>query len=190
MTKRTKATKAVTADKDNHDLLLRHEVFIEAYLGCLNGTQAYQEAYPGVDYNTASVNASKLLRNTKIKAELEKRFSQLTMGKKEVLARLMKLANASLLPFIKVDDDGFVYFNFADPAAKHHLYLVKKIKSKKQESYNEKTGQGNEEKWIEVELHDAMKALELIGKYHALFTDKTEQTDRKIIRVTIAKQDE
>jgi hypothetical protein len=32
--------------------------------------------------------------------------------------------------------------------------------------------------------------LELIGKYHALFTEKVERTEKKVIHVTIGKGDE
>jgi phage terminase small subunit len=171
------------------DILLKHEAFIESYLECLNGTQAWQDVHPEADINTAAASASRLLRNVKIKAELERRFKERTMSKYEVLERLRSIANATLYPFVKVDDDGHIYFNFSDKEAKKHLYLVKKLKSKKQESFNEKSGEAREEKWIEVELHDALKAVELIGKYYALFTDKTETTEKKIIEVTFRDND-
>ena len=171
------------------DLLLRHQVFIEEYLVCMNGTQAWQLAYPDASYDVAASSSSRLLRNVKIRAELERRFGEQVMGKREVLKRLKDQANATLLPFVKVDDDGHIYFNFKDKEAKRHLHLIKKVKHKKHETYNEKSGEINEENWVEVELHDPQKALELIGKYHALFTDKTETTEKKVIRVTITKEE-
>lgn len=186
--KKKQAEKTETEQLDN--MVLKHMPFIEAYLECMNGTQAYQIANPEADTNTAAVSASRLLRNDKIKAYLEARFKELTMGKHEVIKRLRDIANASLFPFVKVEDDGHVYFNFADPEAKKHLYLVRKLKSKKQDQYNEKTGQSNSEKWIEVELHDAMKALELIGRIHALFTDKVDMTEKKHIRITFVKDND
>lgn len=169
------------------DLIIRHEFFIECYLRSFNGTLAYMEAYPDSTYDAASVSAHRLLRNDKIRAELERRFKSATMGKFEVLERLKAVANANLLPFIKIEDDGTILFNFKDPDAKRHLYLVKKIKSNKKERI--KGDEVSNEQWVEVELHDALKALELIGKYHALFTEKVIQTDRKIIKVTIKKED-
>lgn len=170
------------------DLLLRHEKFIDAYLECLNGTQAWQDVHPEASYAVASQSASRLLRNVKIKAELERRFSELTMGKKEVLARLRAIANATLFPFIKIEDEK-AFINLADPNAKKHLYLIKKFKHSSRDTANEKTGQVSSENWAEIELHDAMRALELIGKYHALFTEKTDSTEKKVIRVTIRKED-
>lgn len=178
----------LSQDKSN-DLLLRHEAFIEAYLGCLNGTQAWMEVHPEASYNVASQSSSRLLRNVKIKAELDKRFGELTMGKKEVLARLRNIANATLYPFIKVEDNK-VYIDLNDRAAKQHLYLIRKIKKQSKETSNEKQQTYTNEDWWEIELHDAMRALELIGKYHALFTDKTQSTERKIIKVTVKKDEE
>lgn len=170
------------------DLLLRHELFINEYLQCFNGTQAYKSAHPDVSDNHAAVEAHRLLRNPKIKAELERRFKEATMGKFEVLERLRAVANANLLPFVRIEDDGTVLFNFADQEAKRHFYLIKKIKSKKNETYNAKTDETSTDNWIEVELHDALKALELIGKYHALFTEKVVSTEKKIIKVTIKNE--
>lgn len=186
--KKQKEPEDLVNDKSS-DFLLKHTPFIEEYIICLNGTQAWQIVHPGTASNVAATCASRLLRNANIKRELERRFKENVMSKNEVLERLRSMANATLHPFIKIESDGHVYFNFADKEAQKHIHLIRKIKSKKQESYNEKTGQSNEEKWIEVELHDAMKAVELIGKYHALFTDRTESNEKKTIRVTIKKEE-
>lgn len=190
--KQVKKTKKQAEDLLNDkssDLLLRHEKFIEEYLVCMNGTLAWQLAYPNSSYEVAAASASRLLRNVKIKAELEKRFSEEVMGKKEVLKRLRDQANATLHPFVKVDDDGHIYFNFKDKEAKRNFHLIKRVKHRKSENYNEKSGDYNEEHWVEVELHDPQKALELIGRYHALFTDKVVSTDKKVIKVTLKKEE-
>lgn len=191
MSKRS-AKKVIEQEEDllndtSPEMLLRHRSFIDNYLICFNGTQAYQLAHPDCTYDSASVSSSRLLRNVKIKAELEKRFKEKVMSKNEVLSRLQDQAHATLLPFVKVDDEGYTYFNFKDPEAKKHFHLIKKVKHRKSESSNEKTGQYNMEHWVEVELHDPQRALELIGKYHALFTDKAEVTEKRIIKVTFIK---
>jgi len=188
---KTKKEKDIDLLSDtSEDLLLRHEVFIEEYLQCFNGTLAWQLSHPGAGYDVASQSASRLLRNVKIKAELERRFNEQAMRKSEVIARLTDQAGATLYPFVKVDDDGHIYFNFKDKEAKKHFHLIKKVKHRKLETYNEKSGESREENWVEVELHDPQKALELLGRYHVLFTDKTESTERKVIRVTIRKEND
>lgn len=183
---KNKEKKVTTLDEP--DFLLSHEAFMEAYLRSFNGTLAYMEAYPESTYDAASVSAHRLLRNDKIRAELERRFKSATMGKFEVLERLKAVANATLFPFVKVEDDGTVLFNFSDPDAKRHFHLIKKIKSRKKETFNKDNAET--EQWIEVELHDALKALELIGKYHALFTEKVIQTEKKVIKVTFKKDND
>lgn len=189
-----KSTADKSKDKSNQikqdeglELLLRHEKFIEEYLSCFNGVLAYQLAYPDAEYDTARVNASRLLTNANIKRELEKRFAARMITKKEVLDRLLAQANASLLPFVKIDDEGHIYFNFKDPEAKRNFHLIKKVKHKKTITIH---GDGKEiEHWVEVDLHDPQKALELIGKYYALFTEKVQQTEKKIIHVTFKKEE-
>jgi len=89
---------------------------------------------------------------------------------------------------VLVDNDGHIYFNFSDPEAKKHMYLIRRIKSRKHETASEKSS--SVEKWIEDELHDAQRALELIGKYHVLFTEKVEGTEKKVIHGTIGNSDE
>jgi phage terminase small subunit len=52
-------------DKQN-ELTESQKVFCNEYILDYNGTRAYQVAYPESSYNTAKVNASKLLTNTNI----------------------------------------------------------------------------------------------------------------------------
>jgi phage terminase small subunit len=48
------------------ELTESQKVFCNEYILDYNGTRAYQVAYPESSYNTAKVNASKLLTNTNI----------------------------------------------------------------------------------------------------------------------------
>lgn len=162
--------------------------FAEEYLDCMNATQAYMSLHPESSYDAAKVSASRLLTNDNLRRYIKQRMAEETMPKEEVLKRLADQAKATLFPFVEVDEfDGRIYFNFKHPEAKQHLYLIKKLKHHKRESVSEKGS--SEENWIEVELHDAQKALELLGKYHALFVDKKEVTERRHILVTFRKED-
>lgn len=164
-------------------------LFCEEYLDCLNGTQAVLNLRPELTYASARMTASRLLTNDNIKAYLRKRMNEDIMPKEEVLKRLKAQAEANLFDFVKIDDDGLTYFNFKDPEAKKHFYLIRKIRHRKKETFNEKSGESTEENWVEVELHDAQKALELLGKYHALWTEKIDSTERKLIVVRIQRED-
>ena len=97
-TKKQKVAQARSPDVidelvENDELKDRQKAFCLYYLQRYNATWAYQQAY-GVDYETASVNGSKMLRNTKVK-------KQLTELKKQQSAELYATANDIMLNYLK-----------------------------------------------------------------------------------------
>lgn len=97
-TKKQKVVQARSPDVidelvNNDELKDRQKAFCLYYLQRYNATWAYQKAY-GVDYETASVNGSKMLRNTKVK-------KQLTELKKQQSAELYATANDIMLGYLK-----------------------------------------------------------------------------------------
>ena len=164
-------------DKKKKPLSEKHKKFVDEYLISWNATLAYQAAYPKASPVSARTLGANLLANVGIKSEISERMKARAMGADEVLARLAEQARGTHYPFIEVDNEGFVYFNFSDPEAKKHLYLIKKIKTKRQRMVR---GRGDdaqewEGEWVEVELHDPQRALELIGKHHNLFVDRDKE---------------
>ncbi len=171
----------------------KHKKFIEEYLISWNATAAYEATYPRASYESARRLGSQLLTNVDIQAAISDRLKQIAMGADEVLARLAEQARASHSPFIQVDDQGFVYFDFSHEEAKNHLHLIKKIKTKRQRLVHGK-GKDAEEwegEWVEVELHDPQRALELIGRHHNLFMDRDKEGNpiQPIVNVYIPKND-
>lgn len=171
----------------------KHKKFIEEYLISWNATAAYKATYPRATYGSARQLGSKLLTNVDIQAAISARLKQIAMGADEVLARLAEQARASHAPFIRIDGDGFVYFDFSHEDARNHLHLIKKIKTKRQRQVYGK-GEDAEEwegEWVEVELHDPQRALELIGKHHNLFMDRDKEGNpiQPIVNVYIPKND-
>jgi len=113
------------------------------------------------------------------------------MPANEVLARLADMARGSHRPFIRVSDDGFVYFDFSDPEAQKNLHLIKKIKTKRERRIEGK-GEEAEEwegEWVEVELHDAQSALVTLAKYHRLLTESIDLNAQGGITLTVKYQD-
>lgn len=147
--------------------------FCEAYLRLWNATQAALEAgySPKTSYSIGQEN----LKKPEIQVYLKRRLSEVTMSADEVLQRLADQARASLLPFIEVSDDGFVYFDFSHPDAKKYMHLIKKIKTKRERRIDGKgeSAQEWEGEWVEVELYDAQNALITLAKHHSLFSDHT-----------------
>lgn len=142
----------------------------------MNQTRAYLSLHPEAAYDTARATASVIFAKHNIRAEITRRLKENAMSSEEVLYRLGSVARAALMPFIRVDADGFVYFNFADPDAKRHMHIIKKLKSKRERRIDGKGEESGvwEGEWVEVELHDPLKALEMIGKQHRLFTERLE----------------
>jgi len=99
------------------------------------------------------------------------------------------MARAELMPFIRIDDDGFTYFNFSDPEAKEYMWLIKKMKTKRERRVG--GDEAWEGEWVEVELHDAQAALRDILKMHGKFVDKVDlTTGGEKITVTIRDENE
>lgn len=177
--------------KKGKTLTDKEEAFCREYVIDWNATRAaidagYSKKMAG---SIGSQNAKKLHIQEKIKGLLKEKV----MDRDEVLARLADQARATHYPFIRIDADGFVYFDFSDDEAKKHFHLIKKIKTKRQRQIFGKgdLAQEWEGEWVEVELHDPQRALELIGKHHSLFVDRDDKGNpiQPIVNVYIPKND-
>ena len=149
-----------------NDLSLRTNRFIDHWLKKGNGTEAARIAgFPGGDNALASA-ASRLLRNPKVAAEIKRRLGKHIASADEVLERLTAYARSDLTDVL--DSAG----NFDLKAAKQKR-ILKKLKGK---TRYETGPDGNSipVTEFEYEIHDPLAALEKMGKFHKLFTDKTE----------------
>lgn len=90
----------------------KQKIFADEYIISLNATQAYKKAYPNVKKDdAASVNGSKLLRNTKVKAyideQLEKLQSERVADQQEVLEFLTSVMRGEVTePLLVLDGEG------------------------------------------------------------------------------------
>ena len=131
----------------------RQQKFIEAYLVCLNATQAAVEAgyrdRPG-----AKVTGTRLTHNPIVRAEIDRRMkAEIRMSSEEILARLERIATSSAADFLEPGT-----FNLNADAVHRDGDLIQSV-------------------WFTAEgprlrLHDPLKALELLGKAKALFVDR------------------
>jgi phage terminase small subunit len=135
------------------------KAFIEHYLECWNATRAAEKADYGGDDNALAAAGSRLLRNVKIRRRIQERLNTKAMTADEVLARLSEHARGNIGDLL--DPSGMVL----DLGAAKEAGLTRLIKSI---SWT-KSG-------VRVEMYDAQAALALLGKAHALFTDKHETT--------------
>jgi phage terminase small subunit len=153
-------------------LTKKRQAWLDQYLQCWNATEAARR----VGYKHPNTQGPRLLVDVSIAAEIQKRLDEMVMSADEVLRLLSRQANASHKSWVKVDKDGHIYFDFSDPEAQKNIDLIKKIKTK---TRTEKAGEKSfEVEWVEVELYDSQRALELIGKHHGIFVDRHEITGK------------
>lgn len=152
----------------------KQRVFIEEYLQCWNATEAARRA--GYAEKYLHTNASKLLENTTIQDEIEKRIAEKAMSADEALLRLGDMARGDIADFMDITTVSY-NLNLHKAKEARLTKLIKKVKQKttifiaKKESDEDR--QVTE---LEIELYSAKDALVHLGRHHKLFTDKRELT--------------
>ena len=123
----------------------RHKIFADEWLIDMNGTRAYKVAYPNVKKDTtAATAAGRLLRNVEVKNYID---AQLEILKSERTADAQEVLE----------------------------FLASVMRGEQQEEVLKGIGMGEQTKTkIDVSAKDRIKAAELIGKRHALFTEKLD----------------
>lgn len=148
----------------------QEQMFVEKYfeLGFNQTKAAIAAAY---SKKSARNQAYRLMKKDDIRKAIELKLSELVMSKNEVLARLGAQAASDMGDFANVKS--------ARTLASHpNSNLIKKFKRTVTTTTTGKDAAKEtvtEEK-IELELYDAQGALVQIGRYHSLFTDKTDLT--------------
>lgn len=130
----------------------KQQIFADEWLKDLNGTRAYKVAYPNVKKDrVAATNASRLLTNANVKAY--------------------------------VDEQLEIMHNKRTATAQEVLeYLTAVMRGEHTEQTLIGLGEGAQGKTsIEVGAKDRLKAAELLGKRHALFTDKVDLNTGDIV---------
>lgn len=145
--------------------------FCDEYLIDLNATRAYKVAYSRCKKDeTANVNGSKLLRNTKVQEyiseRMKKREKRTEITQDMVIKELVKIA---FLDIRKLYTENGQLKNVADIDSE----TVGAISSL--ETLEEYDGYGDNREKIgdtqKVKLLDKTKALELLGKHLGMFSD-------------------
>ena len=142
-------------------LSIKHSKFVDEYLRCFNGTQAYLLVYPKATYESAKANSARLLTNDNIKAEITARLAEAHMTADEALKRLADMARGDVTEFIT----PFGAFDIEAVKAAGKGHLIKKIKQRT----ITKIGKGDEDEDTEVhdteiELYSAKDAIDTILK--------------------------
>lgn len=139
----------------------KQKVFVEEYLKCWNTAEASRRA--GYSERTARTNGSRLLTNADIKAYIEERLKEKILSSDEVLVRLSDQARANMADLINENGE----FDLMKAKRLGVTHLIQEIKVNKSGDKS-------------IKLYSAQSALQLTGKYHALFTDVTIKVEREL----------
>lgn len=185
--KAVKKKSKVSADT----LTPKQSLFIEKYLGeaHFNATKAAEMAGYSGSKNVLGVTAYDLLRNPKIKEQIDLTLSAMTMPANVVLTRLTEISEGKVTDFY--NEAGNFDLEMAKRNGKDHLLKKVKqkqtIRQKKTEVTENMRGFLAEDEIedieteteiifieTEFEMYSAHEALRDLGKHHKLFTDKFE----------------
>lgn len=161
--------------------------FVNQYFLCgFNATEAYQRAYGTEDYNSAAASASRLLKDVKVKQEIEARFEARAMSANEVIDRLSQIARADFGDCM--DDDGQIDIKKVKQARKTHL--IKKIKQRRFTTPTADADAPTLGQDLEVEFYSSHEALRDMAKIHSLFTEKNRVEDWRTDLIDLLKKGE
>ena len=170
----------------NEELNDKQRLFCVIYSRCLNATKAYQKVYH-CTYETAMVNGNKLLRNTKVKEQLDKLIAQDL--NKEFLQRTLiqkykDIALADIGDYLEFgvkqvpqwtqNEDGVdipvVDPNTGEQLIKEYSYVKLKDSVGLDTSLISEVSEGKD--GIKFKLADKMKAMDMLSKLSNLLSDE------------------
>lgn len=154
-------------------LSYKHQQFINEYLDCFNATEAYSRVYPSAKRETCLANGSKLLGNTRISEEIQRRLAKNVMSVDEALSRLTDMARTDITGFLVqtkyINEKGIeksvlgVDLEALQESGKG--YLIREL------SDSPKDG-------LKIKIHDAQSAISKILQIHGKVTGREEHRDK------------
>lgn len=129
------------------------EEFVVQFTRCRNGAEAARRA--GYSRHTARIQASRLLTNANILAEIQRRTKDNAMELDEALSRLADIARGSMEDFVSFTYEPYPDFVLDLGKARERgvLHLIKKLKY-------------NKDGLPEIELYGADDASKFIAQLH------------------------
>lgn len=145
-----------------HKLTDKQKAFCQEYIIDFNAAQSAIRA--GYSKDTAKQIGARLLSNVYLQGEVNKQLDERTqrveVKQDRIVYELAKLAFADLGNYVSVDSSGVTVKDLDDLDTS---LLQEASQSVNKEGVN-----------VKIKMHDKLKALELLGKHLAMYTDKTE----------------
>lgn len=146
----------------------RQRLFLAAYLADPNATEAARKA----GYKQPHSTGPRMLKNPEVRAAIDARIGRAALKAERVLGLLAELAAGSIEPLLRFDGDGKWTVDLAQAKRLGALRLVRRIRP---------TPHG-----LAVEIHDPIRALELIGRHLGLWKDATPVEEDRLAELVRA----
>jgi phage terminase small subunit len=155
----------ITKKTEYNKLSAKRQRFVDEYCVDFNGTQAAIRA--GYSANSANMQAARLLTNDSVRKALdEKRLEIAESSKLKVSDVIDELRNIAFSDITQV-------ISFSASKAK-----VKSSRKLTEDAKKTIASVSQTQNGLTVKLHDKVKALELLGRYLNIFTDRVEVEGR------------
>ena len=168
----------------------KQETFIQEYVKDMNATQAALRS--GYSQKTAhrigAENMQKPAITSKINEKMRSHLRKLEEEGLDVLRELAILASSDMPDYVRIDEDGNMQIKSFDELKGKSSKAIKSIKQKtvtRQTKGADGEMEPITETTVEFQLWDKVKALELLGKYHKLFTEKLEVKKDELEKMTV-----
>lgn len=143
----------------NDELTPEQQMFCVYYSRTFNAAQSYQKAY-GCKYETAMVNGCMLLRNTKVRQEIERlkeiKRQQIVTGTEDIVELQMRIAFADAGDYATFGNNGINWVHIANSDTVD-TQIIQEIKE----------GQTG----VSIKLADKQKAIDWLTKYFLMHPD-------------------
>jgi len=164
------------------ELTPKQEKYAQGLFKGLTQREAYKEAYNCQNMTDKSIDelACRAANDIKVMSrvvELTNEFSERNMVTKErVLAALAKIAFADIKEFVEFGPEEALMLDNGSGELVKTIRAAVQVKPSKDVDGTVLAEVSQTRDGIKVKPHDKMKALELIGRHLAMFTDKVDQT--------------
>ena len=160
-------------EKSEFEITDKMRQFVDEYLIDLNGTQAAIRA--GYSESTAQEQSSQLLARPDIRALIEQaqkdRVDRVQINQDTTVNELKTIAFSDVADFVIVKEGGVIEQKSFDQLTKEQTKCIKKIKQVVRSSHSADGTILHQTATLEVELHDKLRALELLGRHLGMFND-------------------
>ncbi len=146
-----------TENDEGHELTGKQQAFIDHWFACFNAKEAARRAgYSAESEHSLEVEGYRTLRNAEVWAEIQRRWSAHGASAQELVNWLAELRRFN--PSVLLDADG----NLDPVQVKANARFIRRFE------YN-RFG-----KLVKVEVHDPLRAAELMGKSFGMFRETVD----------------